>query len=308
MHIDSRILITGHNGFVGNNLYKKLLKLGYKDIFVSNRKSTDLRNQCDVSAWFKLTKPDYVFNCSGKVGGIKANIDNHYMFLLDNLQMQNNVIDNSIKHKVKKVITLGSSCIYPKDYKQPLKEEYLLQAPPEPTNEGYALAKIIGLKMCEYANKKFNTKFVSLMPSNLYGVADDFNLETSHVLSAIVKKVVDAHNDDKRYIELWGDGSAKREFLYIDDLTNCMIWAIDNLDIETFINVGTGKDISIKELAELICNIVGYQGNIKYDTTKPNGMLRKCLSVEKINNLGWKHKVSLEEGICNTIKYYKAIK
>jgi len=305
MYKNSSILVTGHTGFVGGVLLKKLKDDGYTNVHTFDRKEIDLLHQHNTMGAISYGF-DFVFVCSAVVGGIKANMDNPYKFLHDNLVMQNNIINACVKTGVKKVLFLGSSCIYPKDYKQPLKEEYLLEAPLEPTNEGYALAKIAGLKLCEYANKEFDTDFVSLMPCNLYGEGDHYDLETSHVLSALVKKICDAHRDGVKEVEVWGSGNQSREFLYIDDLIDGMIWSMNNVkSSETFLNIGTGEDLSIRKLAYLIKYLVGYDGEFKFNTEKPDGMMKKCLDVSRINNLGWKAKIEIETGLVKTIEEYK---
>ena len=305
---DSMILITGKDGFVGNALYDFMIKNGYKRVHAIGRKELDLENQHFCRVYFSCREFDYVFHCAGKVGGIGANIKDPYNFLYKNLVIQNNIIDCCIKNKIKKVLFLGSSCVYPKDYNQPLKEEYLMKAPLEPTNEGYGIAKIAGLKMCEYANKTTSTSFISLMPSNLYGPGDSFDLETSHVLSASVKKVVDAKREKKSEIEIWGSGDPKREFLYIDDLVDAMIWTMKYVGCtDTFLNVGPGADISIKNLVFAICYATNYFPTIKCNVNKPDGMMKKCLDVSKINSYGWKAKTNLKEGIKKTIEYYESL-
>lgn len=308
----SKVLITGSEGFVGKALTKKFFDLGYnrEDLYLKNDIPIDLKDQYMVNKFFKFLKPTHVFSLAARVGGIQDNIRKPYDYLYDNLMIQNNIIEASLNNNVKKVLFLGSSCIYPKDYNQPLKEEYLLNASLEPTNEGYALAKIAGLKLCEYANKQFNkTKFVSLMPCNLYGPGDCFDLSKAHVLSSLVKKIVDANDSDSPNISLRGKGTPRREFLYIDDLVNCMLWAMIMLDkTETFLNVGTGKDISIMELAKLIAKLDNYEGDILETENTSDGMLVKKLDVSKINNLGWSSKTTFEIGIKKTIEYYRKMK
>jgi len=273
MNTSSKIMILGHTGMVGKALLDKLQQSKFTYIYYFNRKTLDLQNREQTLRMFKQTASggiDYVFNCAGKVGGIQANIKDPFTFLFDNLQIQNNIIEASIMNDVKKVVNLGSSCIYPKDYEQPLKEEYLMKGPLEPTNEGYALAKICSLKLSEYANKKFNTKFISLMPSNLYGPGERFDLQNSHVLASLVMKICEAKNLNLDIVEIWGSGEARREFLYVRDLVDCMIWSIDNLkQTDTFLNVGTGVDYSINELAEKIKSIVGWEGKFVHNTNKP---------------------------------------
>lgn len=298
-----KVYVTGHNGFVGTHLVQKLNENNF-NVITSH---TDLKNQKNVNEFFESTKPDWVFHCAAVVGGIGLNIKEPYKFLFDNLQIQNNVIDNCIKYKVKKVLFLGSSCIYPKDYRQPLVEEDLLAAPLEPTNEGYAIAKIAGLKLCEYANRiQDTTKFILLMPCNLFGAGDHFNLERSHVISALIMKTYDAYINHKESVDVWGSGNPRREFLYVEDLVDGMIWSMNNLEkTDTFLNIGVGYDISIKEIANKIANIIGYDGDFYFNLSKPDGMMKRCLDVSKINILGWKAKTSFEEGLQKTIEYYK---
>ena len=305
MNKDSIIYVAGHTGLVGSNLVKGLKEKGYTNILCTTRHEVDLTSQQSVYNFFNETKPEYVFLCAAMVGGIKANIDNPYPFLADNLSIELNIMNAAISVKAKKVLNLGSSCIYPKDYIQPLKEEYLLQAPLEPTNEGYALAKICGLKMAEYANKQYDTKFISLMPCNLYGPGDHYDLEKSHVLSALIKKIVDAKDNGVDIVEIWGSGTQRREFMYTPDLVNGMVWAMNNIDkTDTFLNIGTGVDISILELAHTIASIYGYEGNFVCNTDKPDGMKQKLLDVTKINELGWKATTTLEDGIFHSINDY----
>lgn len=290
------IYIPGHKGFLGRKVLSHF-KRKY-NVITFDREEKNLLNQDDVKSIFENNKIDIVINCAAVVGGINAQDD--YRFLLENLTIQNNLIDNAVKNNVETFVNLGSSCIYPKDYKQPLKEEYILKDVPEKTNEGYSLAKICGLKLCEYANKKYDTNFISLMPPNLYGVGDDLDLKKSHVLSATIKKVIEA---DKEVV-VWGSGKPKREFLYIDDLIDCIEWSIKNIKkTDTFLNVGTGKDISIDNLTKLVAKILNKKIKIVHDKTKPDGMMRKCLDVSKINKLGWKYKTSLEDGIKKTIEW-----
>jgi GDP-L-fucose synthase len=311
---NSKIYVAGHNGFVGKNLYSRLLQSGYTNIYTYNRNELDLTDTDAVNSLFIKENFEYVFMCAAKCGGLQANLDDPYSFLYDNLTIQNNIIHASIASHVKKVIFLGSSCIYPTDYIQPLKEEYILKGPVEPTNEGYSIAKIAGLKLCEYANKLrgqthngiyHTTSFISLMPCNLYGPEDDFDLRNSHVMAALIRRFVEAVKNNTNDVILWGTGEARREFLFIDDLSSCMIWAMKNLnDTETFLNVGTGIDVSIKELANLIAKYTGFKGNILFDPDRPEGMKRKCLDVTKINRLGWEYSTTLENGILKTIDYY----
>ena len=302
------ILILGHNGFVGKNILKYFEEREDDEFNVS----TLDRDEYDLTKEIELDEDyDYIICCAAKVGGIKANMNNQYQFLLDNLKIQNNVIEYARYHS-KKCIFLGSSCIYPKDYKQPLKEEYLLADKLEPTNEGYALAKIAGLKLCEYLNNDENCQceFISLMPCNLYGEGERFD-ENSHVMSALVKRFCDAVDDNLDSVEIWGSGKQRREFLYIDDLVDVVERIVEE-DItfdESFLNVGSGVDISIKELSTLIAFVTGFDGEIKFDTTKPDGMQQKLLDVSKIRKkMNWTHSIKLLQGIRKTVDYYKNIK
>lgn len=307
--MNKKVIIFGGSGFVGKALVDRYKKMGW-EVSAPTSKEVNLCNSKETfdflsnEKYTKLQEPSFVIYAAGKVGGIQANIDNPYEFLTYNLLMQNNTIDACISLNIK-LIFLGSSCIYPKDYIQPLKEEYLLQAPLEETNEGYALAKIAGLKQCEYAVKQYNANIISLMPCNLYGPGDHFNLETSHVLGALIKKICDAKNNNESIVEIWGDGSQRREFLYIEDLVDAIIFAENKFDkTETFLNVGCGKDFSIKNIAELIKSIVQYKGEFKYSTDKPTGMKQKLLDITKIQNEGWYPKTEITEGLENTILYY----
>lgn len=301
MKKSDKIFIAGHNGFVGNALHNKLKLLGYENIITADHSSLDLTNQRAVNTFFLKNDIDYVFMCAAKVGGIQYNIDHQYESLLVNSQIQNNLIYVCNRHNIK-TLFLGSSCIYPKNCKQPMKEEYLMNSQLEPTNEGYALAKISGLKMCEFANKN-GGQFISLMPCNIYGIGENFD-ENSHVVGSLIRKFSEDDN-----VEIWGSGIARRELLYISDLIDAMIWSMNNLDkTDTFLNVGSGNDMSIKELAELISRIFEFKGTINYNSDKPEGMLRKCLDVQNINNLGWKSKIDIEGGLTRTIHWYKGNK
>lgn len=300
------IYVPGHTGFVGKAVVNALSKTD-AHIITASHSDIDLKDYRSTLTFIKETRPDCIVNCAAIVGGIKANMADPYKFLFDNLQIQNSLIDSAMRCKIKKFVFLGSSCVYPKDYKQPLKEEYLLKDIPEPTNEGYSIAKISGLKLCEYANKtQKDTQFISLMPCNLYGPGDTFDLERSHVLSALVKRISLAKKIGANVVEIWGTGDQRREFLYIEDLADAILWSISNLtNIDGFVNVGTGEDISIKELAFKIAKVVGYEGNFVFDTSKPDGMKKKCLDVSKINNLGWRAKTSFDEGLAKTIEFFE---
>jgi GDP-L-fucose synthase len=265
----------------------------------------ELENQGGVQDFFEKERPEYVFLAAAKVGGIHANSTYPAEFIFDNLQIQNNVIHSSYLHNVKKLCFLGSSCIYPKFASQPIKEEYLLDGKLEPTNEAYAVAKIAGIKMCQAYNKQYGTNFISVMPTNLYGPNDSFDLQNSHVLPALIRKFIEARNAHSPSVTLWGTGKAKREFLYVDDMANACVFLMKQYNDGEIINIGTGTDVSILELAQLIGSTVGYQGEIMFDTSKPDGMPRKLLDVSKINALGWKAKIPLGEGVKKTIEWYE---
>jgi GDP-L-fucose synthase len=304
MEKTSKIYVAGHNGMVGSSIVRLLVKKGFNNLVLKDSKSLDLRNENEVDLFFRTEKPDYVFLAAAVVGGIQANIDNPAKFLFDNLKIQNNVIHSSYVYNVKRLLFLGSSCIYPRDSIQPMKEEYLLTGKLEPTNEGYALAKIAGLKLIEFYNKQYGTKFLSVMPSNIYGENDNFDPKHSHVVSASISRAIQALKNESHSITIWGDGSARREFMYVDDLADSLIFLIENYFEDYHINIGVGYDISILELNELICKIIGFNGKINLDLNKPNGIPQKLLDVSRLHKLGWKHSVDLEEGIRKTVNWY----
>ncbi len=308
MNKNSKIFIAGHNGMVGSAINRLLQKNEYTNIITRNRNELDLKNQSEVNAFFHSQKPDYVFLCAAKVGGIQANIKHPGTFLMDNLQIQNNIIEAAYQNGVKKLLFLGSSCIYPKDCPQPMKEEYLLTGKLEPTNEGYAIAKIAGLKILEAYQKEFDFNGISLMPCNLYGPNDSFDLAHSHVLSALVKKFVDGVHDNTQEIILWGTGNARREFMHVDDVAMASLFMMNNYEDTEFINIGWGIDISIKELALLIAKLTNYKGNLVWDTSKPDGMMKKCMDVSKMIKNGFQPTIDLEKGIIDMITIYKTIK
>ncbi len=305
MQKNSKIYIAGHNGLVGSAIKRNLEKQGYENIIFQSRKELDLQDELSVRKFFEKEKPEYIFLAAAKVGGILANDKYPADFIFQNLQIQNNVIHNAYLNDVKKLLFLGSSCIYPRECPQPIKEEYLLTGPLEKTNEAYAIAKIAGIKMCQSYNKQFGTKYISVMPTNLYGPNDNFDLESSHVLPALLRKFHEAKIENKKEVEIWGTGKAKREFLYVDDLADACVFLMNNYDSSEIVNIGTGEDLSIKDLADIIKRVVGYQGKTVYDTSKPDGTPRKLLDVSKIHNLGWKHKIDLETGIKETYEWYK---
>lgn len=297
MEKDSKIYVAGHTGMVGSALCRKLEEEGFLNLVLRTSKELDLTNQSAVAAFFEKEKPEYVFLAAAKVGGIRANDIYRGQFLYENLMIQNNVIHQSYLHNVKKLLFLGSSCIYPKMAPQPIKEEYLLDGKLETTNEPYAIAKIAGLKMCENYNRQYSCNFISVMPTNLYGPGDNYDPETSHVLPALLRKFHEAKLEEREYVELWGSGEPRREFLHVDDLAEACLFLMEDYNETQWLNIGTGKDISIKELAKLIKEIVGYKGKIIWDKGKPDGAPRKLLDVSLLHNLGWEHKINLRSGI-----------
>ncbi|WP_291137358.1 GDP-L-fucose synthase [Flavobacterium sp. UBA7663] len=300
----AKIYVAGSNGMVGSAIVRTLEAKGYSNIVVKSSKELDLKNQQAVHDFFNQEQPEYVFLAAAKVGGIHANNTYPATFIYDNIMIQSNVIQAAYEFNVKKLLFLGSSCIYPKFAPQPIKEEYLLTGSLEPTNEAYAIAKIAGLKMCQFYKQQYGCNFISAMPTNLFGINDNFNLENSHVLPALLRKFIEAKQNNKQEVTIWGSGTPMREFLFVDDLAEACLFLMENYnDVET-VNIGTGKDVSIKELAETIMKIVGFEGNLIFDASKPDGAPRKLLDVSKINTLGWKHKVTLEEGIKRTHQWY----
>jgi len=302
---DVKIYVAGHRGLVGSAIMRKLKKEGYNNLVYRTSSELDLRRQEKVEEFFKKEQPEYVILAAAKVGGIQANDKYSAEFLYDNLMIESNVIEAAYQNDVKKLLFLGSSCIYPKFADQPMKEKYLLSGKLESTNEGYAVAKITGIKLCEHYNKQYGTNFISAMPTNLYGPNDNFDLETSHVLPALIRKFHEAKINNEDEVVIWGTGKPKREFLHVDDLADALLFLMNNYDGDQFVNVGVGKDISILELAELIKDVVGFEGEIVNDLSKPDGTPRKLLEVSKLNNLGWKAQISLEEGIKDTYQWFK---
>ena len=303
MNKDTKIYIAGHRGMVGAAIWRALTAKGYTNLLGKTSKELDLRDQKAVSKFFETEKPEVVIDAAARVGGILANKDYPYQFLMENLQIQNNLIDTAHKTEVEKFIFLGSSCIYPRLAPQPLKEEYLLTGSLEPTNEGYAIAKIAGIKACEAIRKQFGKDYVSLMPTNLYGSHDNFDLNTSHVLPAMIRKFHEAKVNNKP-VELWGSGSPMREFLHVDDMADAVVFALENKLPEHLYNIGTGEDLTIKELAELIQKVVGHEGEILWDSSKPDGTPRKLMNVDRMKNVGWEASTSLEEGIKKTYNWF----
>jgi GDP-L-fucose synthase len=297
MDKSSRIYIAGHRGMVGSAIYRKLESEGYRNFITRTSDTLDLRNQQQVADFFALEKPDYVFLAAAKVGGIMANNIYRAEFLYDNLQIQSNIIHQSYLNNVRKLMFLGSSCIYPKLAPQPLKEEYLLTGLLEPTNEPYAIAKIAGIKMCDAYRDQYGCNFISVMPTNLYGYNDNYHPQNSHVLPALIRRFHEAKEKSAAAVTIWGTGSPKREFLFADDLADACYYLMQNYDEPGLVNIGTGEDVSIKDLAILVKNIVGYEGEIDFDASKPDGTPRKLMDVSKLHAKGWKHKIELEEGI-----------
>ncbi|MEN9971744.1 MAG: hypothetical protein RIS20_91 [Bacteroidota bacterium] len=301
---ETKIYVAGHRGMVGSAVWRALENAGFENLIGRTSSELDLRNQAAVEAFFISEQPEVVIDAAAKVGGILANDTYPYAFLMENMQIQNNLIDTAHRHDVQKFIFLGSSCIYPKNAAQPLKEEYLLTAPLEPTNEWYAIAKISGVKACEAIRKEFNKDFVSLMPTNLYGPNDNFDLMSSHVLPAMIRKFHEAKDNHHAPVTLWGSGSPMREFLHVDDLAQAVIFAVQNKLPENLYNVGTGSDITIKDLAKMIQTVTNHQGKIVWDDSKPDGTPRKWMDVSRMNTLGWKATIDLEEGIKRTYDWY----
>ncbi|RCS27705.1 GDP-L-fucose synthase [Polaribacter sp. WD7] len=304
MDTSSKIYIAGHRGMVGSAVWRALEKKGYTNLIGKTSKELDLKDQTKVRSFFETEKPDVVIDAAARVGGILANNDYPYQFIMENMQIQNNLIDEALKADIAKFIFLGSSCIYPKFAPQPLKEEHLLTDTLEPTNEWYAIAKITGVKVCQAIRKQFNKDYVSLMPTNLYGYYDNFDLKTSHVLPAMIRKFHEAKNNNNADVTLWGSGTPMREFLFVDDMAEAVVYAVENELPEFLYNVGSGKDITIKELAETIQKVTGHQGEIVWDSDKPDGTPRKLMDVSKMKKLGWQYSTELQEGIEKTYTWF----
>jgi GDP-L-fucose synthase len=305
---NDKIFVTGHKGMVGSAIVRALQAKGFKHIITATKQELDLRIQAKVELFFKDQKPNYVFLSAAKVGGIKANNEAPGDFLHDNLMIQNNVIRQCLETKVKKLVFLGSSCIYPRECPQPMKEEYIMTGPLEPINEGYAIAKIAGLRLTQFYHRQYGLQCINPMPCNLYGTNDSFDLNKAHVLSALVKKFVDAADEKEDEVVLWGSGIARREFMHVDDCAQALLFLIEKWDMPEIINVGWGTDVTIKELAEMVAGKAEYRGKLKWDTSMPDGMLRKCLDVSKLFSLGYRPTITLEMGIDLTIRQYRALK
>ena len=304
MEQESKIYIAGHTGLFGSTTLRLLKEKGYKNFVLRTHSELDLTRQAEVEKFFAEERPDYVFVMCGKVGGIKANSENMFEFSAENLKMNMNIIESAHKSGVKKLLYLGSSCMYPKKSPNPIKEESLLQGEIEPTNEGYALAKIIGLKLCRYLKKQYGDSFISCIPSNVYGPGDSFDESHNHVIPALIKRFHNAKILNSESVEIWGSGKPQRDFLYIEDAVEACIKLVQDYDGVEPVNIGTGKPTSIKILAETVAKVVGFNGNLFFDTSKPDGMMLRALDSEKILSIGWKSKTSLEEGLKKTYEYF----
>ena len=312
MDLGSKIYVAGHGGMVGSAIVRNLKSKGYTNFVFTPYPEYDLTSQVTVQDFFNKEKPEFVIDAAAKVGGILANDTYRAQFLYENIMIQSNLIHASFQSGVKKLLFLGSSCIYPKDCPQPMKEEYLLSGPLEPTNEPYAIAKISGIKMCENYYRQYGSNFISVMPTNLYGPGDNYDLDTSHVIPALLSKFADAKKANLPEVEVWGTGNPKREFLFVDDLADACVYLLENLEAEklyssgvSHINIGSGRDLSIKELAETIQGVIGYKGRIIFDTSKPDGTLRKLLDISLLNKLGWEYKTVLISGLIKTYDHYR---
>lgn len=304
MNKESKIYVAGHRGLVGSAIVRRLEETGYTNLVYRTSKELDLRDKSAVDSFFAEEKPEFVFLAAAKVGGIIANNVYPADFIRDNLLIQTNIIDAAYRNNVMKLLFLGSTCIYPKLAPQPLKEEYLLTGELEPTNEPYAIAKIAGIKMCESYNRQYGTQYISVMPTNLYGENDNFDLHTSHVLPALIRKFHEAKENNKPFVEVWGTGTPKREFLYSDDLADACLYLMNTYSGNEIVNIGVGEDIAIKELAEKVKATVGYTGEIQFDTTKPDGTPRKLVDVTRLNSLGWKANTNLDEGLKKAYQWF----
>lgn len=304
MEKNDRIYIAGHRGMVGSAIHRKLKEKGYSHFILRTSKELDLTIQADVESFFREEKPDIVVLAAARVGGIMANMQEPATFLYDNLMIQNNVIHSAYKNGVKRLLFLGSSCIYPRLCPQPMKEEYLLDGKFEPTNEGYAVAKVAGMKLCEMYNKQYGADYFSVMPCNLYGYGDNFDPDRSHVASALIRKFHEAKIEGRSEVIVWGTGNVRREFLFVDDMAEACVHLLETYKGKEFFNVGSGTDVSIRELAELVSSVVGFEGDIVYDTSKPDGMPRKMMDCSKLNNAGWRYKTELKEGLKKTYQWY----
>jgi GDP-L-fucose synthase len=304
MNKNGKIYVAGHRGLVGAAIVRRLEKEGFTNLLLRTHDELDLTDARAVAEFFDQEKPDYVILAAARVGGIKANMTYPAEFLYQNLQIQNNVMWSAMKHRVKKLLFLGSSCIYPRNSPQPMREDYFFEGKPEPTNEGYAIAKISGMKLCEYIYIEHGLTFISCMPTNVYGEGDTFDYEKSHVIPALIRRMHEAKVSQSTAVTIWGSGNSRREFLHRDDLADAVFWLMQNYDDKQFLNVGTGTDISIKELAEAIKEVVGYEGELTFDTSKPDGMPRKLLDVSRLHDVGWHHQIDFEDGLKRTYDWF----
>ena len=304
MDKDSKIYIAGHRGMVGSAILRKFKKEGFTNLVLRTREELDLTNQAKVEEFFQTEKPEYVIVAAAKVGGIKANNEHQADFILENLLIQDNIIVSSLRNNVKKLLFLGSSCIYPRESPQPIKEEYLLTGKLEPTNEGYAIAKIAGMKLCEKIFEQYGKVFISCMPTNLYGQNDNFDVESSHVVSALMRRIHEAKTANSKTVSIWGTGNVLRDFLYVDDMAEAVFLVMKNYNEKQFLNIGSGKEIKIKDLAKLLKEVIGYEGELVFDTTKPDGMPKKLLDISRISKLGWKPTTDLKQGLEKMYKFF----
>ncbi len=305
MKKDSKIYVAGHTGLVGSSIVRELKRQGYSNLLLKTRAELDLFDQIKVREFFEKEKPEYVFLAAAKVGGIGANKEQPATYMLENLMIEINVLNAARLSSVIKLLFLGSSCIYPKEAPQPMKEEYLLSGKPESTNAPYSMAKIAGITLCQSFNKQYGTNFISVMPTNLYGEGDNFDLNSSHVIPALIRKFHEAKETGAPGVDLWGSGSPKREFLYVDDLASACVFLMEHYNDSEIINIGTGKEVSIRELTEMVSELVGYSGEMRWDTSKPEGVPRKLLDVSKLTDLGWTYKTDLKEGLEKTYTWFK---
>ena len=306
MQNNKSIFIAGHRGMVGSAIVRKLQDEGFNNLITAPSSELDLRNQQSVNDWFGITKPEYVFLAAAKVGGIVANNSYRAEFLYDNLMIESNIIHAAYKNGVKKLLFLGSSCIYPRMADQPMKEEYLLTGLLEPTNEPYAIAKIAGIKLCEAYRDQYGCNFISAMPTNLYGQGDNYHLQNSHVIPALLRKFHEAKTSGNPHVELWGTGSPLREFMYVDDLADACFHLMQHYNEKLFVNIGTGEEVSIKQLAMLVQEVTGFNGDIHFDTSKPDGTPRKLMDSSRLHDMGWKHSTSLKEGLAKAYQFFLA--
>lgn len=304
MEKTAKIFVAGHKGLVGSALIRKLISHNYTHLLTCERKQLDLLDQQATDRFFHVNQPDYVFCAAAKVGGILANKSEKADFIYQNLAVQTNIIHSAYKYRVKKLLFLGSSCIYPRECPQPIKEEYLLTGPLEPTNDAYAIAKIAGIKMCQSYNQQYHTHFISVMPTNLYGENDNFNLDSAHVIPAIIRKLYEAKERKQTEVKLWGSGNVKREFLNVNDLADACLYLMNHYDRSEIVNIGSGQDLSIREVAQLLKKIIGYKGKIIWNRDMPDGSPRKLLDVSYLHSLGWSHQIELEDGLRSTCKWF----